>query len=511
MFLSLRRFEAIATRFTNRLAQLVGKALWRMFVPLTKWKIVSLGLVVVVASVFAALLHRQHAVFSQSDRSEEIAINKHVWDVWRTTVVKEANKELSRIRKISTSNSYQSPQTVEELLQAYDVIYERETIADPMSGGIDRLMEADQKYPRFEFLKMFLDRGVIIENAAEYRALLTFRINLLSAESMFLHAGAEEKIRWLSGLGLPVNSSWEAIKEVQIQDYLEFFYYEKQALQDPILARQMAEGIFMLGRAKDGTRFPMRTDTTYFQLSGRGDTDIGNMAWPAMGLSSEDIEAIHKHLEPFPFAEKLPKHVKIGFLGPDGKPAEAPRRGMAKMKIWDGFADIFDDDDPEIARSELEATFPSQAEMQPVNASEPKPVYRTLPWSTEAEPSKDDSMPRTIPHHAVPELEMPEFPADLEQPEPASVIPSEIENQMKQVEDWQLPGGVTEEELEGLLESLEDIDDPTSIPNAADNPEILREDERYKDRGDPNGNRDESYEEQDESEKERREPPEMEP
>ena len=68
------------------------------------------------------------------------------------------------------------------------------------------------------------------------------------------------------------------------------------------------------------------------------------------------------------------------------------------------------------------------------------------------------------------------------------------------------------EELARLLESLEeDIDDPTSNPNVPDEPEILREDERYKDRGDPNGNRDESYEEQDESERERREAPEKEP
>ena len=82
---------------------------------------------------------------------------------------------------------------------------------------------------------------------------------------------------------------------------------------------------------------------------------------------------------------------------------------------------------------------------------------------------------------------------------------------MKQVEDWKLPDGGEAEELERLLESLEDIDDPTSNPNALDEPEILREDERYKGRGDPNGNRDESYEEQDESKRERREAPEKEP
>ena len=79
-----------------------------------------------------------------------------------------------------------------------------------------------------------------------------------------------------------------------------------------------------------------------------------------------------------------------------------------------------------------------------------------------------------------------------------------MKTQIGQAEDWKMPGGVKEEELEGLLESLEDIDDPTSIPNAPNNPEVLREDERYKDRGDSNGNRDES-------ERERREAREMDP
>ncbi len=498
MDVSLPRFKVIAIAFR------------RMFVPLSKWKIVAIVLTVVVASVFAALLHRQHAVFGQTDRSEEIAINNHVWNVWQTSVVGAANKGLSRIRQISASTSYQSLQTAQALMEAYDATYEMGVATDPKFGGIDRMKEADQKYPRFEFLKMLLDKGVIIESAAEYRALLTFRINLLSAENMFLQASAEGKILWLSGLGLPTNSSWEAFKAAQIQDYLEFFYYEKEANQDPTLARQMAEGIFMLGRAKDGTRFPMRTDTTYFRLNGHGDVNIGDMTWPAMGLSGDDIEAIHKYLQPFPFAEKLPKNVKIGFLGPDGKPADAPRRGLAKL--WENFPDMFDDDGPEITRSESEAAPSSEAESQPpAYASEPKPVSRTSPWSSVADSPAHDSTPRTAPRHAVPELEMPEFPADWEQPQPASIIPSEMNNQVGQAEDWKLPDGVKAEELERLLELLEDIDDPTSIPNAPDEREIVREDRRNKGRGDSNGNRDESYEEQDESERERREAPEKEP
>ena len=478
-----------------------------MLVSLSKRKIVVTGLAVVVAAVFAALLHRQHIVFSQSDgSSEEVATNNYLRDYWWTTVVKGANEELSRIRHISASTSFQSPQTVEALMEAYDASFDAWVASETINFGDIDLAQVDQAYPRAEFLQMLLDKGLLIKNATEYNSFLMYRYNLLSFKQNFFEKplfghDADYKDSVLERMGLPMNASSVEFEETSIQHYLETHYYVKEALKDPTFAQQWSEGKFVtIARAKDGTRFPLRADTTYYELNSDG--SIGELYFSAMG-ESFDVRAIQGHLHtPFPFTKKLPKHVKIGFLGPDGKPADAPRRGMAK--IWDGFADIFDDDDPEIARSELEATLPSQAEVQPVNVSEPKPASRTSLWTSASDLAADDSTPRSARRHTVPALDMPEFPADLEKANPPSIFPTEMETQIGQAEDWKLPGGVKEEELEGLLESLEDIDDPTSIPNAPDNPEILREDERYKDRGDPNGNRDES-------EGERREAPEMDP
>ena len=503
MYVSSSKWKVVAIGCARRVIACITTVFKRMLIPSSKRKVLGIVLRGCVVVVFVGLLIRDRAVSDPPD----VSINNHVWDVWRTTVVKAANDELARIRQIAVSDSYESPQNAQVLMEAYDASFNREVAMNPLKfGGVGRVRKSDQKYPRAQFLQMILDKGVTIEDATDYLDLLSLRLNLLSAEDMFFHGSTEEQKAGFAGDRLPSIATWDAYEEAEIQGYLELFYFAKEAEKDPYLAWQMDEGIFMFGRAKDGTPIPMRTDTTYFQLDSDGEFDFGDMVWPAMDF---DVEAIHKHLQPYPFAEKLPKHVKIGFLGPDGKPAEAPRRGMAKL--WGRFADIFDDDEPTIARSESEAALPIQAELQPANASEPEPVSRTLPDTVVANPDADDSKPQPTLRHAVPELEIPEFPTDLEKPEPASVIPSEIENQMKPVEDWKFPDGVDAEELERFLESLEDIIESTSIPDAPDYPEILDHDKRYEDRGDPNGNRDEFDEEQEESDRERREPPEMEP
>ena len=485
-----------------------------MLASLPKWKIVMIGLVTVVAaSVFAALLHRQHVVFSQSGgSSEEVATDNYLRDYWWQTVVKGANEELSRIRHISTSTSFQSPQTVETLMDAYDARFDAWVASQTINfGGID-LTQVDQAYPRAEFLQMLLDKGLLIKNATEYNSFLMYRYKLLSFRQRFYEKplfghDADYKYSVLERMGLPTDTPPERFEEASIQDYLETHYYLKEALKDPTFAQQWNEGKFVtIAKAKDGTRFPMRTDTTYFQLNGNGSIDMGDIVLPAMGLSAQDTEAIMKHLQPFPFAEKLPKHVKIGFIGPDGNPVEAPRRGMAKL--WGNFAGIFDDDGSKIVRSESGVVHPSEADLQPANTSEPSPVFRSSLWTSESDSAADDSAPAAAQRHAAPTREMPDFPVDLAQPAPAPILPSGMENQLKQAEDWKLPGRIEAKELEKLLESLEDTDDPTSIPNTLDEPDnILRENQRYKAPGDFNGSRHESYEEQEEYERERRETP----
>ena len=358
-----------------------------MLVSLSKRKIVVTGLAVVVAAVFAALLHRQHTVFSQSDgSSEEVATNNYLRDYWWTTVVKGANEELSRIRHISASTSFQSPQTVEALMEAYDASFDAWVASQTINFGDIDLAQVDQAYPRAEFLQMLLDKGLLIKNAAEYNSFLMYRYNLLSFKQSFFEKplfghDADYKDSVLERMGLPTDTSSEQFEEASIQDYLETHYYVKEALKDPTFAQQWNEGKFVtIARAKDGTRFPLRADTTYYELNSDG--SIGELYFPAMG-ESFDVRAIQEHLHtPFPFTKKLPKHVKIGFLGPDGKPADAPRRGMAKL--WANFADIFDDDGQEITRSESEAMPSSEAGSPFVNSPEPKPASRILPWSSVA-------------------------------------------------------------------------------------------------------------------------------
>lgn len=416
------------------------------------------------------------------------------------------------MRHISDSTSFQSPQSVEAIMAAYDTNFDTWVDSQTINFSDINLAKVDQAYPRAEFLQMLLDKGLLIKNAAEYNSFLMYRFNLLHSKQQFFEQplfghDADYKNSVLERMGLPADTSSAQFEVTRIQHLLETHYYVKEALKDPTFAQQWNEGKFvMIARAKDGTRFPMRADTTYFKLNGNGDVNMGDIVIPAMGLSAQDTDAIMKHLQPFPFAEKLPDHVKIGFIGPDGKPADAPRRGMAKL--WGNFAGIFDDDRPEIARSESGVVHPAKADLQPANASNPKPVPRSSLWTSSSDWASDDSAPAAAPRHAAPALDMPEFSADLEQPIPAPTVPSELENQMKLAEDWKFPGGVEAKELERLPESLEDTDDPTTILNLPDEPEILHDDDaRNKDRSEPNENRHESYEGRNDSETKRPESP----
>ncbi len=482
-----------------------------MLVSLSKWKIVMIGLGVVAAAVIAALLHRQHVVFSQSDGSpEEIAISNYLRDYWWTAVVKGADEELTRMRHISDSTSFQNPQSVEALMEAHDTNFDTWVESQAINfSGID-LANVDQAYPRAEFLQMLLDKGLLIENGAEYNSFLMYRFNLLHSKQQFFEQplfgnDADYKNSVLERMGLPVDTSSAQFEETRIQHFLETHYYVKEALKDPTFAQQWNEGKFVtIARAKDGTRFPLRADTTYYEINSDG--SIGELHFPAVG-ESYDVGAIQEYLHtPFPFTKKLPEHVKIGFIGPDGKPADAPRRGMAK--VWGNFAGIFDDDRPEIARSESDVVLPSGTDSQPANVAEPKPVSRSSLWTSASDSAVDDSAPVAAPRHAAPSLEMAEFLEGLEQPIPAPIVPPELENQMKQAEDWKFPGGVEAKELDRLLESLEDTDDPTSNLNLPDEPEILHDDdERKKDRSNLNEKRHESFEGRNDSETKRRESP----
>lgn len=160
-----------------------------MFVLDSGWKfnkIVIIGISVILIAVLAALMHRQHVVFSQSGgSSEEVATDNYLRDYWWQTVVKGANEELSRIRHISASTSFQSPQTVETLMDAYDARFDAWVASQTINFGDIDLAQVDQAYPRAEFLQMLLDKGLLIKNATEFNSFLMYRYNLLSFKQRF--------------------------------------------------------------------------------------------------------------------------------------------------------------------------------------------------------------------------------------------------------------------------------------------------------------------------------------
>ena len=196
-----------------------------MLVSLSRWKIVVIGLGVVAAAIFAALLHRQHVVFSQSDGSpEEIATSNYLRDYWWTTVVKGANEELTRMRHISDSTSFQSPQSVEALMEAYDASFDTWVASQTINfSGID-LAKVDQAYPRAEYVQMLLDKGLLIENVNEYNSFLMYRFNLLHSKQQFFEKplfghNADYKNLVLRRMGLPADTSSAQFEETRIQHF----------------------------------------------------------------------------------------------------------------------------------------------------------------------------------------------------------------------------------------------------------------------------------------------------
>ena len=117
----------------------------------------------------------------------------------------------------SSIEKYTGPQTVEALMEAFDARYSSRAVntkwstASESSYGEKRhleftLVDIDAKYPREEWLQMFLNRGITIEDFETYNEYLNVRSDLVLKE-------------------FHTKDDWETVKakyiDTQIQKYQE--------------------------------------------------------------------------------------------------------------------------------------------------------------------------------------------------------------------------------------------------------------------------------------------------
>ena len=126
------------------------------------------------------------------------------------------------------------PQTVKALRDAYDNKYnERYTITSgsvsyTRENGVNfkynvplPISEVDAKYPRDEWLRMLLDKGVTIDNFEEYWAYLSKRDELVELE--------KHPEIWSSGLfGIPAMDDWETYKAAYLKQMFEKLHDTKK-------------------------------------------------------------------------------------------------------------------------------------------------------------------------------------------------------------------------------------------------------------------------------------------
>ena len=153
---------------------------------------------------------------------------------------------------------YTGDQTVEAVMEAFDEMYSR--------GHTDVFAEAglDEKYPRAEWLAMFLDRGVMVGDYSDYTLYMGLRSNL---------ARLERDGDWVLGVqGFPPTNDWETFKDTYIDRKAWEFQQIYAARQvDP----NVIGGTFM--GPDDRTFLPYSEGRVYVQREERGASFFGEM------------------------------------------------------------------------------------------------------------------------------------------------------------------------------------------------------------------------------------------
>ena len=156
------------------------------------------------------------------------------------------------------SEKYTGNQTVEAVMEAFDDMYDR--------GHTDVIAEVDldEKYPRAEWLAMFLDKGVMVGDYSDYTFYMGLRSNL---------ARFERDGDWVLGTqGVSPTNDWETFKAAYIdRKAWEFqqIYAARQA--DP----SVIGGTFM--GPDDRTFLPYSEGRVYVQREERGASFFGEI------------------------------------------------------------------------------------------------------------------------------------------------------------------------------------------------------------------------------------------
>ena len=150
---------------------------------------------------------------------------------------------------IEIPEKYTGPQTVEALMETFEA-YDRQGVQGDTP-------EEDEKYPRAEWLAMFLGKGVVIRNYTDYSHCLGIRGNLI---------GFERDGNWVEGTqGVPPMDDWEPFKAA----YIDRQVWEQQQMS---IARQNDPNAFggLFTGPDDRTYLPGRPDRVYVQRKERG-------------------------------------------------------------------------------------------------------------------------------------------------------------------------------------------------------------------------------------------------
>lgn len=169
----------------------------------------------------------------------------------RAIVAPEVRKALD---SESSIEEYTGPQTVEALMEAFDVRYSSRavntkwTTASETSFGEKRLLEftladMDAKYPREEWLQLLINKGIMIQNFEAYNEYLSVRSDLILKE-------------------FHTKDDWETVKVKYIDTHIQK-YQDKQA-------NSAVEGWVVLGE----NRLPVIPGRMYVQK-----TESGSRIW----------------------------------------------------------------------------------------------------------------------------------------------------------------------------------------------------------------------------------------
>ena len=175
-------------------------------------------------------------------------------------VIREAvENEVAELKKQYTTpplrigfeipEKYTGPQTVEALMETFEA-YDRQ-------GAQGETPEADEKFPRAEWLAMLLEKGGVIRNYTDYSHWLGIRGNLI---------GFERDGNWIEGTqGVPPMDDWETFKAA----YIDRQVWEHQQMSE---ARQNDPNAFggLFTGPDDRIYLPGRADRVYVQRKERG-------------------------------------------------------------------------------------------------------------------------------------------------------------------------------------------------------------------------------------------------